>query len=181
MVIKVKDPTRWETLPADEVINLEGEGVRPIRLEVNAEVHASFMLRDINDKFWFLAAFTGMDTIEFVADGPCEVWATSKKPVRFYSDDGRKVAFVDDGQVSFAKPHQRRSESEQLVYMQGLMLANAERRNAELEEMREMYEAREAEREANAGSGEGGVAEGEEQPPVSDPPDQGTGGVAGDD
>lgn len=181
MVIKVKNPRRWMTLPFDEVINLEGEGLRPVRLEVNAEAHASFKAVYPDGTVSFLAAFQGMETIEFVADGPVEVWVTSDCEVNFYTDDGRNVAFVDDGKVNFAKPHVRRTESEQTIYMQGLMLANMQRRNEELEEFRAEYEAREAEREANAGAGEGGVAEGEEQSSESPASDEGTGGVVSDD
>jgi hypothetical protein len=176
MVIKVKDPKRWMRLPAGEVISLEGETVRPVRLEVNALADASFQVRYADDSVVFLAAVKGMEVIEFIADGPLEVWVTSEEDVYFYTDDGRNVAFVDDGQVSFTKPHERRSENEQLVYMQGLMLKNMARRNAELEEWRAEVEAEEA-RVNNLPPAAPSVPSDPEQPPLDPPADGGAGGV----
>lgn len=181
MVIKVRDPLRWVKLPDGEVISLEGEGRRPVRLEVNAVTDASFQAVYPDGTVVFLAAFKGMDVIEFIADGPMEVWVTSEGEVHFYTDDGRNIAFVDDGQ-SFTKPPQRRSDSEQLIYMQGLMLANMERRNAELEQYRLAWEAREAERvQDDGGTDTGELPAGEGEPGVDPATDAGTSGVAGGD
>lgn len=176
MVWKLKDPMRWMMLPQGEILSFEGEGVRPVRLEVNAVADASFTAVYPNGEARHLAAFKGIDTIEFVADGPVEVWVTSESDVLFYTDEGRNVAYVDDGQVSFTVPHDRGSQTDQLIYMQGLMLRNMERRNAELEEI--VIMAREANREDRSGHGEGELPESESEPPVSEPSDAGTSGVA---
>lgn len=180
MVIKVKDPKRWVLLPQGDIIALEGEGRRPVRLEVNAVTEASFQVVYPDASVAFLAAFRGMEVIEFVAEGPVEVWVTSTGDVHFYTDDGRNVAFVDDGQVSFAQPHQRRSESEQLIYMQGLMLANMQRRNEELEAFRAAAEAMGAENgEDDSGTGEGELSPGAGGQGVDPSADAGAGGVDG--
>lgn len=163
MVIKVKNPLRWFELPMGEVIALEGDGTRPVRLEVNTVTHASFKVVYPNDKVAFLATVNGMETIEFIAHGPCEVWVDSEAEVYFYTDDGRNIAFVNDGKVSFAIPHQRRTESEQIIYMQSLMIKNMERRNARLEVA---VQAMEAVRENGSGPDTGTVPESAGEPPV---------------
>lgn len=180
MVIKIKDPKRWMLLPEGEVIALEGAGRRPVRLEVNAVTSAAFQVRYPDDSVAFLAAFSGMETIEFVADGPLEVWVTSEADVYFYTDEGRNIAFVDDGQVSFALPHQRRTESEQIIYMQGLMLSNMARRNEQLEVYRAEYEALEAERADSGGLGAGELSADTSVPSVDQSANAGTDGVVGD-
>ncbi|MFC3705920.1 hypothetical protein ACFOOL_14275 [Devosia honganensis] len=176
MVIKLKDPRRWFQLPVGDVISLEGQGRRPVRLEVNAVTDASFQLVYPDDKVIFLAAFRGMETIEFVADGPVEVWVTSESEVYFYTDEGRNLAFVNDGKVVFAKPHQRRSESEQIIYMQSLMLENERRRNAKLQAAVAEAEAREADSADSGGDDQGELPAGEGQedpPPAPDPEPEG--------
>lgn len=176
MVIKIKDPKRWMRLPVGDVISLDGETVRPVRLEVNALGDASFQVAYPDDTVVFLAAVKGMEVIEFIADGPVEVWVTSDEDVYFYTDDGRNVAFVEDGQVSFARPHDRRSESEQIIYMQGLMLRNMVRRNAENQQWRAEIEAERA-RVNSGATAQAGVSVEPEQPPVDPPVDGGAGGV----
>ncbi|HTN61994.1 MAG TPA: hypothetical protein VL147_10605 [Devosia sp.] len=180
MVIKVRDPKRWFLLPADEAISLEGQGRRPVRLEVNAVGEASFQAVYTDGTVAHLAAFQGMDTIEFVADGPVEVWVTSESDVYFYTDEGRNIAFVDDGKVAFTKPHERRGESEQIIYMQGLMLANMQRRNAQMEVYLAAAQAKEAESANSSGDGTGTVPPDSGTPVVERPADGGTEGVAGD-
>lgn len=179
MVIKIRDPKRWMVLPADEVMALEGEGRRPVRLEVNAVTDASFQAVYPNGDVHHLAAFKGMDTIEFVADGPMEVWVTSEGDVYFYTDEGRNLAFVDDGKVSFAKPHERRGESDQIIYMQGLMLANMQRREQQMAVYLAAAEARAAENENSGGPVTGELPPDTGGEGVQPAPDGGTDGVAG--
>lgn len=180
MVWKLRDPQRWMRIPVGDPISFEGEGIRPIRLEVNAVAEAAFEVHYPNGEYVHLAAFRGMDVIEFIADGPVELWVTSTGDVYAYTDEGRKLAFVDDGKVSFAVPHTPRTGAEQIIYMQGLALANMHRRNEELEELRVAYEAEEARREDSRRSGEGELSEGQGEPPLSGAADGGTEGVAGE-
>lgn len=179
MAIKIGDPRRWECIPVGEILQFDGTGKRTIRLDINAEAHAVFKAVYPDEKVVFLAAFQGKEVLEFDAVGPVEVWVTSEADVYFRTDEGRKLAFVNDGKVSFAKVPQRRTGSEQVMYMQGLALANLEWRNAQLEAFREAALARGQESEDDGRSGEGELPPGEEQPPIPDPDDAGTEGVAG--
>ena len=180
MVIKIKDPRRWMMLPAGEVISLEGTGRRPVRLEVNAVTDAHFQIAYPDETVAFLAAVKGIETIEFVADGPVEVWVTSEAEVYFYTDEGRNVAFVNDGKTVFTKPHVRREGSERIIYMQELMLANERRMNAKLAAAVAAYEAREAEGANSGGTGEVAVPPASGEPPLEQSSDAGATGVAGD-
>lgn len=179
MVLKIKDPKRWMQLPLGEVITLEGEGYRPVLLEVNAETDAAFQVVYPDGTVKFLTAFKGMETISFMADGPVEVWVTSEGDVHFYTDDGRNVAFVDDGAVSFAVPHQQRGPSEQVIYMQQLMLRNMQRRNEEMAVHLAAAAERELERENSGGPTEGELPSPAGEPPVQPAPDAGTASLDG--
>jgi len=179
MVIKVKDPKRWVQLPLGEVITLDGEGYRPVLLEVNAETDAAFQVVYPDATVKFLAAFKGLETISFMADGPVEVWVTSEGDVHFYSDDGRVIARVDDGEASFAEPHKQRGPSEQIIYMQQLMLRNMQRRAEEMQVHLDAAAAREQELENSGGLTEGELPEASGEPPVHPTPDGGAAGVAG--
>ena len=145
-------------LPVDDNIALEGEGRRTVRLEANAPKEAVFRISYPDGEARFLASFRGIETIEFIADGPVEVWVECDEPVYFYTDDGRKLAYVNDGQISFTKVHSRRTESEQVIHMQRLQMANMERNQARLAALLEAEQARKA---ADAQSGEQAAPEGE--------------------
>lgn len=177
MVIKVRDPKRWMLLPADEVITLDGVGRRPVVLEVNAVSDAAFQVVYPDGAIVHLAAFKGMETISFEANGPVEVWVTSESDVYFYTDEGRNVAFVSDGQVSFARPHERRQGSDEIIYIQSLMLANARRREEKLSAAVAAAEARELERENSGGPVTGELPADTGAAPVEPAPDGGADGV----
>lgn len=179
MVIKVRDPKRWALYPVGDCIPLYGVGRRPVRLEAHAAKEAKFVAVYPDDTVVLLAAFKGMDTIEFVADGPLEVWVECEGDVYFYTDDGQSVAFVGDGQVSFAKPHERREGSDEIIYIQSLMLANAQRREAKLAAAVAAAEARELERENSGGPVTGELPPDTTQPVVDPAADGGTDSVAG--
>lgn len=168
MVVKIRDPKRWFKLPDGQSIALTGTGKRTVRIEVNCEAETRFDAvyperpdadGVLETPVYFLASVKGVEVIEFFADGPVEIWTDHAGPVWFYTDDGRNLAFVNDGKVSFAKVHQRRAESEQIIYMQSLMLANEQRRAAKLEAALET--ARLAEKEPVGDENSGSAASGE--------------------
>lgn len=191
MVIKIRDPRRWATLPEGHAIACTGFGQRNVRIEVNCEVETRFdavyppvtdpVTGEVSEPVHFLASVKGLEVIEFFADGPVEVWTDHAGPVHFFTDDGRNLAFVNDGKVSFAQVHQRRPENEQLIYVQHLMLENERRRSAKLEASLEA--ARLAAEEGASSENGGSTTEGELSPKpetdgVQQPPDADGEGVA---
>lgn len=192
MAIKVRDPRRWKRLPQDMALSLDGEGRRPVTLEVHVVGHVQFECLYPDDTVGFLGTVhNAMDRIEFIADGPVEVWAlpvneAEQVKVCFYTDEGRNVAFVNDGKVSFTVPHMRRTESERVMEMQALMLANAKRNEARMAGYIEAYREREAKRRAaeaenSSGAGEAELSAGEGEQDASAAPDAGAESVVGSD
>ena len=191
MTIKIRDPRRWKRMPDDMALTLEGQGRRPVTLEVHTMGRVKFEAVYPDETVAFLGIVEdAIEKIEFVAQGPVEVWALPAVDgdvidVFFYTDEGRNLAFVNDGKVSFTVPHMRGSENERLIEMQALMLANSQRNEARMAGYLEKFREREAARRAaeaqdDGGDGEGELSEGEGQ---QDPPaalDGGTEGVAGE-
>lgn len=185
MAIKVRDPRRWRRMPADEAIAFGAAGRRNVKLEMNVptecQVHAVYP----DDGVVFLASFKGMETIEFVADGALEIWVTSDgtevhKEVWFYADDGHDLSFPDVGEASFVKMHSRRSQSEQIIHMQQLAMANMERNMAALEAINaQLWEQANAQDQDGGGTGEGAIPDGEGEASGSAASDASGEGMAG--
>lgn len=152
MVIRLNNLDKWFQLEAGHSIQLQGDGERKLRIEFNMEHHASVsMLAD--GKYTFLAAFQGLETLEFYANAP-EIEVTSDGQVWFFTTDGDPMGVENPDAVNFTKPMGMRTRSDQLEIMIRRQAENYERRLYQQAEEYNAYIAANGGVEHNPATGE---------------------------
>lgn len=96
MTVKIGNITKFMTMPAGMALNLPGDEKRKVRLEVNCETDARFDVVLADGAVIFLAKVNGHNTIEFVAEGPCQVQPTSEGEVWLSTDEGPHLVYETD-------------------------------------------------------------------------------------
>lgn len=147
MVVRIHNVGKWAMLKAGEVLELQGDRLRKIRLEVNCPAPTRFDVVE-GEKLTFLAVVVGHETLEFTASADAHVVPTSVEEVWFFTNDGDQVAFDVPGAVSFTKVMNRRArnpEQEMIMFkMEQNMLRRMEAQSAEINALRLVAEAKAA-------------------------------------
>lgn len=124
---------------------------RNLRLEVLCEVPTSFYVQLGPKDMRFLARVEGHHEINFIAPGPVAVYATpddEESAVMWWSPEVETYAVVIPDAETFVTITERKARNPELEHMMGKVMANMERRFADLEYSLEA--ARQAEAEAIA-------------------------------
>lgn len=142
MAIKLADVRTWTRIPAGQSIWLPAQngnaGARRVRIEINAPVPTRIDIdRNMNPPF-FLAVVHGFETIEFVDEGDVKLLLTTDEDTWVYTIDGEPMAFEPDGE-SYTGPMNRQARNPDLEMMQFVMRQNEAKRDAQLEQDRELY------------------------------------------
>lgn len=184
-MVRVHNVTKWARLPKGEELEIVGDALRRVRLEVNSPERAKAYLVREDAPPVFLAVSEGLGVIEFST--PAEkvrVQFVSDEPVWYYTAEGDQIAVARPESPSFVRVASRRERNHELEQMMFKMEQNMNRRIAlqfeDLERARAQLEAYRASQAVAAGADE-------ETGEVSDEPerDRSTdvaegGGVGGD-
>lgn len=166
MTIKIGNIQRFTRFPTGTALHLPGEAARRVKLQVNTEYDTRLDVVTDAGEVLFLARVNGLQTVEFVIDGPADVLATSEGEVWLSTDEGRHITYKS-GKPSFVTLDFERTP-ELTEYEKLMAIANLKREQREAEE-RAIWEARMAElqekvdgatqKPANSGAGGGGEEE----------------------
>lgn len=96
MTVKIGNITKFMVMPPGMALNMPGDEKRKVRLEVNCEADARFDVVLADGSVVFLAKVNGHNTIEFVAEGPCQVQPTSEGEVWLSTDEGPHIVYESD-------------------------------------------------------------------------------------
>jgi hypothetical protein len=141
MVVRVHNLRKWQRIAAGSMLVLSGAHARKIRLEVNSpgDCRADLIM---GDKHVFLAAFRGMEVIEFTGEGDVSLMFSGPDEVWYFTADGQVISY-DAAAQSFTKPMSRKSRNPDLERMMFKLEQNARRREAQqADEFRAMLAAR---------------------------------------
>lgn len=147
MAIKLHNLSKWAPIAAGTLLELAGEFTRPIRLHVNAPgdtlAHLVIKVRnpegDYVERRVFLAAFSGLQILEFTATGTVQVAFSGPDEVWYFTDDGDQIAYIRPDTPVFTKMMERRVRNPDLERMMWKLEQNARRRESM---MRAEFEAR---------------------------------------
>lgn len=144
MVIRLHNLSKWKLLQPGEVIEINGERARKVRVEFNTEAPARLdIIHGEGDEAegTFVAVVHGMETVEFHAHPGNHLVATSDGEVWYFTDEGGAGA-TDREAVSFTRIMNRRARNPQLEMMMFKMEQNMNARMALMEdEVRAQLEA----------------------------------------
>jgi len=140
MVIRIHDSARWRKLPNKKTLLLTGDKARKVLLEVNCPEPTQFYLVE-GERSTFMANVHGLETIEFYADGVCEVVPTSEGDIWYYTDDGDETGYETDN-PSFVRIWQRQTVNPDLARIMQRVEYNMERKAARIKDELDAYLAR---------------------------------------
>lgn len=182
MVVRVHNPSKWAAIQPGNVLQIPNVvEPRVVRIEFNAPAPARVDLVQEDGSIVFLAAFSGMEVVEFTAEQPCQVAVTSDEDVFFFTNEGDSISFENPHAVSFVQYWERTPRNPELERMMWKMEANMMRRLQQQADEREQARVRAEQRENGDGTadgssgGAGGTSSGGEQPPGEGSPPDGTG------
>lgn len=151
MVVRIQNVGKWAEIEPGKVLELQGDALRKVRLEVNCPAPTRFDVIELvggENKVTFLAVVVGHETLEFTVTGEAHVAPTSDEGVWFFTNDGDNVAFDVPGAVSFTKVMNRRARNpaqEMIMFkMEQNMLRRLEAQSAEIAVLRQAAEAKAA-------------------------------------
>lgn len=144
---RIQNIKSWKQVRDGGALNLSGQDLRRVRLDVNAPGPVRIWYADGNGELAFLAFVTGRDVIEFQAGSGDFSLTVDGGECWFQSVDGEDLSFsIPDAEV-LTRIVDRRPRNHELELMNYHMNANIERRYAA---MREDMEREWARREAAA-------------------------------
>lgn len=190
MAIKFNNLDKWARLAVGSVLQLPGEKLRRVRVELNcpAATRVDVVEHDREAKVTFLAVVEGHETIEFIAQNLVELVFTSDDDVWYFTPDGDLVATEIPEATSFTKIASRRARNPELELLMFKQQQNIERRMSAIQAE---FDARIAEAGVRHDPSTGEVDDDEDgatdasgsgaspaQPPVGDTEQPATGTVA---
>lgn len=131
MTIKIGNVSKWSRLPIASALELSGETPRKVRLELNTTMPTHVVAIDNKDQERFLAMVNGLETLEFITDGPVAIACTTEGEVWYFTQDGDNDAIELPLEVPFTKIAQRRHRNPELELLMYKQQQNIERRLAQ--------------------------------------------------
>lgn len=154
MTKRIHNVTKWAKLGVGQVLELDGDAGRLVRLELNTSERTIVMLED-GEKLTFLATVDGLEAIEFNSPRPrVHIVCDSEGEVWYFTNDGRKIAGEHPDAVSFTNVMTREKRNPQQDLMIWNMQQNVLRRERQLQVEIERRQAVEAELEAQRAAAE---------------------------
>lgn len=124
MVIRIHNLSKWARLKPGDVLQLNGQHARKIRVEFNCPAPTRIDALE-GDKMTFLAVVHGYEVLEFSSAAEVQLVCTSDDDVFFFTNDGDNIANENLEAVAFTKVLGRRAARNPELE---LMMFKAERR-----------------------------------------------------
>lgn len=105
MVLRIHNVGKWSVLEPGHVLNLKGEQLRKVRVDVNCERPTPFHIVEGGElgRITFVGVVTGLETLEFsISGGEAHLTATSDGEVWYFTNDGDSHSNEDLEPVNFA-------------------------------------------------------------------------------
>ena len=161
MTIRILNPLDWSPVKAGDMLQLNGDHGRLVKIELNCEaptrVDLSHFDAEGEERLTFLGILQGLDKIEVVAQSEASIIFSTEGEVWYCTNDGVATAVSIPDEASFTKLVGRKSRSDQLEQIIQIQQLGINRLRAEQEAERQEIERLEAELAAA-------------QQPVIDPP-----------
>lgn len=153
MVVRMHNLSKWSRLEPGHALELKGDTLRKIRLEVNCDQPTSFYVGEGAGAV-LLGVVQGLELFEFSAEGDVLVVPTTEGDVFYYTVDGG-VDATDSLERSFTTLANRRTRNPQLELILWKQEQNMRRRELAIAEEVAAMRAMVAERQgADAETGE---------------------------
>lgn len=154
--MRLFNTSKWTKLPAGDVLELPGDDIRNVVVQVNTEAPTRVDVFFGAQEQVFLGVVMGLETIEFTAERDCYLSFSSDGEVWYFtnSSEANRSSEVGDGlqAVSFTKIATRRTRNPELELMMFKQQQNAARneakQRAELDALRAQFEEMRAQADA---------------------------------
>lgn len=129
MVVRIHNLTKWAKLEPGQALQLPGQHMRKVRIELNAPAPTRLDVLD-GAVTTFLAVIQGHEVVEFSVSGEAFLSCTSDDDVWYFTNEGDNVAVSRPDAVSFTKIATRRARNPELERMMFKLEQNQLRREA---------------------------------------------------
>jgi len=132
MVVRIHNLSKWSRIEPGNVLHLEGDHLRKIRVEVNCVEPTAFHVLE-GDEPVFLAVVQGHQLLEFAAAGTVDLVPSTDGDVWYFTTDGG-IDATESIEASFTTIASRKARNPQLELMMWKQEQNMRRREAALAE-----------------------------------------------
>lgn len=130
MTLRILNPLDWAKVEGGNVLRLNGDHGRTVKIEVNCEAPTSFHLvfddEDGVEHRTFVGVVQGLEKIEVYAVADAYFDCTSDGEIWYCTNDNVATA-VELEEATYTVPVQRKSRSEQLEHMLQIMQSGQDR------------------------------------------------------